>query len=85
MIFAPCSQATTNPPGTFFDVFRFVGTFTGTVAGAPASGPLTYAGVTQVGGHIDAAIVLDGDRAFAAVRADAIVTVGGSYRGVART
>ena len=85
LIFAPCSQATTSPPGTFPDVFRFVGTFTGTVAGRSTSGPLTYAGVTRAGGDIDATVLLDGDRASAVLHADAVVAVGGSYRGVART
>lgn len=87
VIFAPCKEATdfaNNPPGTFFDVFRFVGDFDGTVAGEPTTGPLTYAGITRVGGHIDALIRLRGDAATAVLRADATVAVGGVYDGVAR-
>jgi hypothetical protein len=84
VIFAPCSQATTTPPGTFFDVFHFEGTFTGTVKGEPATGPLTYSGITRVGGAIDATVILGGGDARAVLRADAIVAVGGSYSGVAR-
>ncbi len=84
IIFAPCDDALANPPGTFFDVFRFVGDFDGTVAGEPTTGPLTYGGITRVGGHIDALIRLRGDAATAVLRADATVAVGGDYAGVAR-
>jgi hypothetical protein len=84
LIFAPCSAATTSPPGAFFDVFAFRGTFTGTVHGAPVSGDLTYAGITRAGGAIDAKIILAGDRAKAVLRAEAVVAVGGTYRGVAK-
>lgn len=84
VIFAPCAEATTAPPGTFFDVFRFEGTFVGDVDGSPSSGALSYAGVTRVGGAIDATILLHGDRTLAALRAQARVAVGGAYTGVAR-
>ncbi|CAN5375238.1 hypothetical protein BH23ACT6_BH23ACT6_18970 [soil metagenome] len=82
VIFAPCSEATAAPPGTYFDVFRFEGDFAGEVNGAPVDGDLTYAGITRVGGAIGATILLRGDGAKAAVRADAQVAVGGSYRGI---
>lgn len=84
VIFAPCSEATTNPPGTFFDIFRFEGTFVGTVAGSPVTGPLIYRGVTRPGGAIDATIRLVGDGGRAVLRAEAVVAVGGSYTGVAK-
>lgn len=84
VIFAPCAEATTTPPGTFFDVFRFEGAFIGTVVGSPVTGDLAYAGVTRVGGAITATIILRGDRAKAVLRADARVAVGGSYAGVAK-
>jgi hypothetical protein len=71
-----------TPPGTFADVFRFVGDYAGTVAGEPASGPLTYAGVTRAGGTITAVVRLRGISS-AFLRADAVVAVGGSYRGIA--
>lgn len=82
LIRADCDQVASTPPGTFADVFRFVGDYTGTVAGQPASGSLTYAGVTRAGGDITAVIGLRGD-ASAVLRADAVVAVGGSYRGLA--
>ena len=84
VIFAPCSEALASPPGTYRDVFRFEGDFTGAVLGEAASGPLSYAGVTRVGGGIDATVILDGDGARAVVRADAQVAVGGTYTGVAK-
>jgi len=54
------------------------------VAGVPTTGSLTYAGITRPGGTINAAVRLDGDRARAVLRAEAIVAVGGSYTGVAQ-
>lgn len=84
VIFAPCAEATAARPGTFFDVFRFTGAFTGTIAGTPVSGGLTYAGITRPGGTIEARIILRGDRAKAVLRADARVAAGGSYTGVAK-
>ncbi|SOC53757.1 hypothetical protein [Ornithinimicrobium cerasi] len=85
VIFAPCDDALASPPGTSFDVFRFEGVFSGEVLGDPTSGALSYAGVTRVGGAIDATVILDGDDgARAVVRADAQVAVGGTYSGVAR-
>jgi hypothetical protein len=82
LILAPCDEVATTPPGTFADVFRFVGDYAGTVGGLPASGPLTYAGVTREGGTITAVIKLRGSSS-ALLRADAVVAVGGSYRGIA--
>ncbi|MGA8047261.1 MAG: hypothetical protein WCA30_13450 [Dermatophilaceae bacterium] len=84
VIFAPCESALAAPPGTFFDVFRFEGTFTGEVLGEPTTGTLSYAGVTRVGGAIDATVILEGDDARAVLRADAQVAVGGTYSGVAK-
>ncbi|WP_256842173.1 hypothetical protein [Ornithinimicrobium cryptoxanthini] len=84
VIFAPCADALASPPGTYFDLFRFEGDFTGEVLGESVSGPLSYAGRTLVGGAIDAIIFLDGDDARAVLRADAQVAVGGTYAGVAK-
>ena len=84
VIFAPCAEATANPPGTFFDLFRFEGAFVGTVHDRPATGDLSYAGITRVGGTIDARIVLATDSLRGVLRADARVAVGGSYGGVLR-
>src|SRR5690606_2528962 len=60
VIFAPCEDALAAPPGTYVDLFRFDGDFTGEVLGEPTSGSLSYAGVTRVGGVIDATVILDG-------------------------
>jgi hypothetical protein len=85
LIDAPCPEALANP-GTFRDVFRFEGDFVGEVDGVPASGDLSYAGVTRPGGSIDANIKLRADRAKAQLRTvDAALGVGGEYRGVAVT
>ena len=84
LIFAPCALVGVTPPGTYFDVFRFKGAFTGTVNGKSANGELTYAGVTSPGGAIDAVIVLRG-AATAVLRANAIVAQGGTYAGIVKT
>jgi hypothetical protein len=84
VIFAPCTEVALTPPGTFFDVFRFEGTFDGTVDGSTASGSLTYAGITRPGGAIDAQITLRGN-ATAVLRADAVVLRGGTYTGIVKT
>jgi hypothetical protein len=86
LIDAPCPEALSNPPGTFRDVFRFEGDFAGTVDGVPATGDLSYAGVTRPGGSIDANIRLRADQAMATLRTvEARIAVGGTYRGVAVT
>ncbi len=86
LIDAPCAEALSNRPGTFRDVFRFHGDFTGTVDGVPATGDLSYAGVTRPGGSIDANIRLRADQAKAELRTvDVQVGLGGTYRGVAVT
>lgn len=82
-VLAPCADVLSTPPGTHADVFRFSGTFTGSIAGTATAGPALYTGVTRPGGEIDAAIVLRGP-AGAVLRADATVAVGGSYTGIAR-
>jgi hypothetical protein len=87
LIDAPCAEAT-DPAnlGAFADVFRFEGTFSGTVDGVPATGGLTYAGITRPGGSIDARIRLRADGAKATLHTvTAQLGVGGTYRGVAIT
>lgn len=82
VVFAPCEEALAVPPGSYFDVFSFTGDFTGTVAGEPATGTLTYAGVTRAGGDIDASVRLSGGDGWARLRTtDAVVLQGGSYSG----
>lgn len=82
-VFAPCDDVLTTPPGTFRDVFRFQGNFSGTASGTPTTGAMSYAGVTRPGGAIDATIRLRGTSS-AVLRANATVAVGGTYTGVAR-
>jgi hypothetical protein len=87
LIDAPCADAT-NPKnlGAFRDVFRFEGIFSGTVDGVPATGDLTYAGVTRPGGSINANIRLRADGAKATLRTVAAqLGVGGTYRGIVVT
>jgi hypothetical protein len=87
LIDAPCAEAL-NPAnlGAFRDVFRFEGIFSGAVAGVPANGDLSYAGVTRPGGSIEANIKLRADGAKAALHTvTAQLGVGGTYRGVAVT
>jgi hypothetical protein len=84
LIDAPCAEAT-NPTnlGALRDVFRFEGTFSGTVDGFAATGDLNYVGVTRPGGSIDANIRLRADRAKANLHTvTAQLGVGGTYRGI---
>jgi hypothetical protein len=78
---APCTDVAANPPGTFADVFRFTGTFSGTIAGRATAGALVYAGRTAPGGAIDAVMVVTGGLT-GLLRVQAVVGVGGTYRGV---
>lgn len=84
VIFAPCDQALATPPGTYFDVFRFEGDFSGEVLGEAADGPLSYAGQTRPGGAIDAVTILHGDGPRAVLKADAQVARGGTYAGIVK-
>lgn len=82
-VLAPCEEVLVVPPGAYRDVFSFKGSFSGTVAGTPATGKLTYSGITHPGGDIGATIHLRGSSR-AVLRADATVAVGGTYVGVAK-
>lgn len=81
-ILAPCALALTTPPGTYPDRFSFDGDFTGEAAGVPVAGPVVYRGLTRTGGTVDATVLLDGFQARAVLRVDALVGVGGTYRGL---
>lgn len=78
--FAPCSEVAVNPPGTFPDEFKSVAVFDGRIAGQPAHANLLYMGRVQVGGTIDGRFVFSNGVA-GELKADAIVAVGGTYRG----
>ena len=80
LVFAPCEEVATTPPGTYRDVFRSELEFTGTVDGEPASAKVLYQGGVEPGGEIDAHLIFS--RGVAGVLdADARVAVGGDYRG----
>lgn len=80
LVFAPCDQASTNPPGTFADVFKSELVFEGTIGGEPVRANMIYTGTVRVGGHIDAYLILY-NGALGTLEVDAIVAVGGTYEG----
>lgn len=84
LIFAPCDDVQTTPPGTFRDVFRSQLAFDGTVAGWDVTADIRWLGATRAGGDIDSVMVLD-DGVDGWLRVDAVVGVGGTYRGTLRT
>lgn len=81
LVFAPCDQVATTPPGTFRDVFTSRAEFEGTVNGVDAHANLLYAGETEVGGAIDAHLIFSNGLAGVLDAVDARVAVGGDYRG----
>ena len=80
LVFAPCSDVATNPPGTFSDVFKSELVFEGTVDGEPAQANVLYMGQVQPGGQIEGRLVLSNGVA-GVLEADAVVAVGGEYSG----
>lgn len=80
LVFAPCEQAGTNPPGTFPDVFKSELEFEGTVDGVPASAKLLYMGRVQEGGQIDGRLIFS-NGVEGRLEARAQVAVGGEYSG----
>ena len=80
LVFAPCSEVATTPPGTYRDVFTSELQFVGTVNGEAAAADGLYQGETQVGGSIDAHFHFSNGIA-GVLDVDAIVAVGGSYEG----
>ena len=81
LVFAPCEDATSTPPGTFRDVFQSELTFAGTIMdGVPAISDLTYRGKTAVGGAIEAKFLFT-NGVIGVLDVDAIVGVGGTYEG----
>jgi hypothetical protein len=80
LVFAPCSQVATTPPGTFRDVFKSELVFEGTVNGKAAEANLLYMGRVRPGGEIDGRLVFS--RGIAGrLEAEAVVAVGGTYSG----
>jgi hypothetical protein len=81
LVFAPCADVATTPPGTYRDVFTSRAVFEGTVNGQPAHANLLYAGETEVGGAIDAHLIFSNGLAGVLDAVNARVAVGGDYRG----
>ena len=80
LVFAPCSDVATNPPGAFRDVFTSELHFVGTVNGEPAEASVLYQGGVQVGGAIDGRILFSNGVA-GVLDVEAFVAAGGSYQG----
>ena len=80
LVFAPCDQVATTPPGTFRDVFRSELEFAGTVDGEPATAQVLYTGGVAPGGTIDARLIFS-NGVSGVLDADAVVAVGGTYAG----
>ena len=81
LVLADCADVAVNPPGTFADVFRSNLEFIGTIDGEPTIADLTYRGKTAVGGDIRAVMILS-NGAKGVLHVDAIVVVGGTYKGI---
>lgn len=83
LVLATCDEVAVNPPGAFKDVFSSQLEFAGRVNGNPTIADITYRGVTEVGGGIEALFVAsNGLRGV--LKVDAIVAVGGTYKGFLR-
>jgi hypothetical protein len=80
LVFAPCSDVATSPPGTFTDVFRSELAFEGTVDGEPARANVLYMGRVQPGGQIEGRLLLS-NGVQGRLEVDARVAVGGEYTG----
>ena len=80
LVFAPCSDVATTPPGTYPDVFKSELVFDGTIDGEPAEANLLYMGSVQPGGAIEGRLVFS-NGVQGVLEADAVVAVGGDYRG----
>jgi hypothetical protein len=80
LVFAPCSDVATSPPGTFPDVFKSELAFEGTVDGEPARANLLYMGRVQPGGQIAGRLVFS-NGVQGRLEVEARVAVGGEYEG----
>lgn len=80
LVFAPCADVASNPPGTFADVFRSELVFEGTVAGERARANMIYTGRSHPGGQIEAYLLLY-NGVLGTLEVDAQLAVGGTYRG----
>ena len=80
LVFAPCADVATTPPGTYPDVFRSETVFEGTVDGEPARASVLYMGRVQPGGHIEGRLVMSRG-VQGRLEVEAQVAVGGEYHG----
>lgn len=80
LVFAPCADVATTPPGTYPDVFRSETVFEGTVDGEPARANVLYMGRVQPGGHIEGRLVMSRG-VQGRLEVEAQVAVGGEYHG----
>ena len=80
LVFAPCADVATSPPGTFPDVFKSELAFEGTVNGEPARANVLYMGRVQPGGQIAGRLVLS-NSVQGRLEVEARVAVGGEYSG----
>lgn len=80
LVFAPCADVASSPPGTFPDAFRSALVFEGTVDGEPTRARVRYMGRAAPGGAISGRLIFTGG-ARGRLAVDAQVAVGGQYRG----
>ena len=80
LVFAPCSEVATTPPGTHPDVFHSELVFEGTVDGEPVQANVRYMGRVQPGGAIEGRLIFSNGAA-GRLEVDARVAVGGTYSG----
>ena len=83
LVLASCEDVGVNPPGAFKDVFSSKLEFAGTVNGTATIADITYRGITEVGGGIEALLIASNGLK-GVLKVDAIVAVGGSYEGFLR-
>jgi hypothetical protein len=81
LVFAPCSEVASNPPGTFPDVFKSEAVFEGTIAGQPVHSNLLYMGRSEPGGHISGRFVFSRG-VEGRLDVDSQLAVGGQYQGM---
>ena len=81
LVFAPCADVASSPPGTFGDTFTSELVFEGTVNGVPATADLRYVGGVQPGGAITARLIFSRGVSGSLETNNAVVAVGGDYAG----
>jgi hypothetical protein len=80
LVFAPCADVATSPPGTYRDVFKSELMFEGTVDGEAASANVLYVGGVEPGGQINGRLIFS-NGVQGSLEVEAVVAVGGEYHG----